>query len=66
MSTERRTCYVVACDACRDGLEDPDEGYVPHFDTADAAIDYALDEGWHSTSTAALYCATLHRPSPSA
>jgi len=56
MSTERHTCYTVSCDACRSGLEDRDEGFTPHFDTEDAAIGSAADDGWHVDIDGHLYC----------
>ena len=57
MSVERHRCFTVACDACRAALEDRDEGYLPHFDTEDAAIAAALDEGWRIDTDGALFCA---------
>lgn len=56
MSINSRRCYVVTCDACRTGLEDRDEGFIPHFDTEDAALAYALDDGWHIDVDGHLYC----------
>ena len=56
MSIDRRTCYVAACDACRDVLTDHDEGYVPYFDSPDAATDAALGEGWTLDTDGQLYC----------
>ena len=56
MSIERRICYVVACDACRAELQNDDEGYIPHFDTSDAATNAAVDEGWHVDVDGRLYC----------
>ena len=55
MSIDRRHCYVVACDACRAAFEH-DDGYIPHFDTADTAIDAAADAGWHLDTDGRLYC----------
>ena len=56
MSTERIICYVVSCDACRTALEDRDEQLVPHFDTADQALTYALDAGWQLDTDGHTYC----------
>ena len=58
MSIDRRPCYVVSCDACRADLHSDDEGYIPHFDTADAAIGHAADDGWHLDIDGHLYCPT--------
>jgi hypothetical protein len=56
MSIRRTTCYVVSCDACRNGLEDRDGGYTPHFDTEDTALTAALDLGWRIDTDGAVYC----------
>ena len=56
MSVLRVTCHVAECDACRASLEDHDEAYVPHFDTTDAAIDAAVDQGWILDHDGTLYC----------
>ena len=49
-------CYVAVCDACRRDLEDPDNDFVPHFDTADAATDYALTVGWQLDTDGHTWC----------
>jgi len=46
MSAEHRICWVLVCDTCRDQLLDPDEEFVPHFDTVDDATEHALTQGW--------------------
>jgi hypothetical protein len=56
MSIDRRTCYVVNCDACRIGLEDLDEAFIPHFDSPDAANEHAAEKGWHVDIDGNLYC----------
>ena len=57
MSIRRIHCFTVTCDACRLGPEDPDGGFIPHFDTEDAALTNALDQGWRIDTDGALYCA---------
>ena len=47
---------MLVCDACRRELEDPDNDFVPHFDTADAATDYALHVGWQLDTDGHTYC----------
>ena len=56
MSIRRLTCHFVSCDACRTGLQDDDEGFIPHFDTPEAATDFAADAGWHVDIDGHLYC----------
>ena len=56
MSIERHRCFVPACDACRADLHDVDEGYIPHFDTEDAALTHALDSGWRIDTDGHIYC----------
>ncbi len=56
MSIHQHRCYSVACDACRAALEDPEEGYIPYFDTDDAATAAALERGWRIDSDGALFC----------
>ena len=56
MSLESHRCYVMACDACRTGLHDPDGDYTLHFDTADDATDYALTQGWQLDTDGRTYC----------
>ncbi len=56
MSLQRHRCYTLVCDACRRQLEDPVEDFVPHFDTADVAFDYAHAQGWQVDTDGATYC----------
>ena len=56
MSAEHRICWVLVCDACRTELHDPDEEFVPHFDTVDAATDHALSQGWQLDTDGHTYC----------
>ncbi len=56
MSAEHRICWVLVCDACRTELHDPDEEFVPHFDTVDAATDHALTQGWQLDTDGHTYC----------
>ena len=56
MSAEQQTCWVLACDACRTHLQDPDEDYTLHFDTLDAATDYALTVGWQLDTDGHAWC----------
>ena len=56
MSAEQRVCWVLVCDSCRTDLEDPDNDYVPHFDSIDAATDYAHMLGWQSDSDGRIVC----------
>ena len=56
MSAEHRTCWVLVCDTCRTDLEDPDNDYVPHFDTLDAATDYARMVGWQLDTDGRIVC----------
>ena len=56
MSAEQRVCWVLVCDSCRTDLEDPDNDYVPHFDTLDAATDYALTVGWQLDADGHAWC----------
>jgi hypothetical protein len=56
MSIEHRICHVVVCDACRGDLDDGTEGFIPHFDTADTALDAALGQGWSLDTDGHIYC----------
>ncbi len=56
MSAEHRICWVLVCDGCRTELYDPDGEFVPHFDTEDTALAYALDRGWRIDTVGALFC----------
>ena len=56
MSAEQRICWVLVCDTCRTDLEDPDNDYVPHFDTLDAATDYAHRVGWQLDTDGRIVC----------
>ncbi|MFF7699565.1 hypothetical protein [Streptomyces lydicus] len=57
MSVSRVTCYVAVCDLC--GGTGDTEGYTPHLDTAQEAVEYATaggDDGWTLTSDGLLVC----------
>ena len=56
MSAEHRICWVLVCDTCRDQLQDPDEEFVPHFDTVDDATEHALTVGWLLDTDGHTYC----------
>ena len=60
MSAEHRICWVLVCDACRTELHDPDEEFVPHFDTVDDATDHAAAPGL-ALDTDGHTAARLHR-----
>jgi hypothetical protein len=56
MSVEHSICHVVVCDACRGLLDDGTDGFIPHFDTADTALDAALQQGWSVDTDGRTYC----------
>jgi hypothetical protein len=47
------TCLSAACDACGYQLDEDDDGII-HFDTTEAALEYARDAGWWATDKAIL------------
>jgi hypothetical protein len=55
VSIEQHRCYTLTCDSCRHLLETPD-GYTPHYDSPDAALDDALHEGWQLDTDGHLIC----------
>lgn len=61
MATREAHCYIAVCDLC--GNTEQYEGHVPHLDTPEEAIQYALDNtsynessGWTLTLTGRLIC----------
>ena len=55
MSIELRCCYVLDCDTCRRELE-TDDGYIPHYDRSDTALDDALAQGWQIDTDGRIVC----------
>lgn len=54
MSIRIRHCLTIVCDGCGKGPEDfNDEGWTPHYDTLEAAIEQLVDDsdthGWLMT-----------------
>ncbi|MET8505463.1 hypothetical protein ABZV60_12490 [Streptomyces sp. NPDC004787] len=48
MTTRTVTCYIAVCDLC--GNTSHYEGFTPHLDTAEEAIQYAVDSGFDERS----------------
>lgn len=55
MATDQHTCYTARCDECRNDYENDDQMIV-HFDSAEAAIDGAVGDGWQHLSDGRLLC----------
>jgi hypothetical protein len=56
VSIQRITCYMVTCDDCRTGFDEPGADYVVHFDTPDDALGYITECGWELTESGSPIC----------
>ncbi|MFI9112757.1 hypothetical protein [Streptomyces venezuelae] len=60
MAIRRVTCFIAVCDLC--GNSTDGDGYTPHLDTPDEAVQYAVDSGfdersgWTRTPAGVLVC----------
>ncbi|MFD8010685.1 hypothetical protein [Streptomyces sp. NPDC058955] len=60
MATKLVTCYIAVCDLC--GNTSDSEGYTPHLDSPEEAVQHAVDSGfddhsgWTLTPTGLLVC----------
>ncbi|WP_435238640.1 hypothetical protein [Streptomyces sp. YPW6] len=48
MATRRVTCYIAVYDLC--GNSAHDEGFTPHLDSPDEAVEHAVDNGFYEHS----------------
>ena len=49
MTLKIKTCHVVVCNGCGDEIENGD-GFIPHFETPEAAQDFVDADGETTTT----------------
>ncbi|AEA27366.1 hypothetical protein Psed_5230 [Pseudonocardia dioxanivorans CB1190] len=56
MSIHRTHCYTLVCDDCATVADDDTDGYILHFDSDHASLDYAAANGWTITEDGHVRC----------